>query len=146
MHELAPPPEGKDLHWLVTGYVSPGAKAWIEQLGGHVIQLSTTPSFMAVGLIFDPKGAWVWSHGKQEHRQGIEFWNTGEIQEASTGIYLLYPQNAEYRSAETNYLILPDEEFDEETGQVKEPSDFVPMPAQETVAEDSLGDLDDHPF
>jgi hypothetical protein len=156
MPELTPvqfpdirPPEGKDLHWLVTGYVSPGARAWIEELGGHVIQLSSTPSFIAVGLAYDPKGAWVWSHGRREHREGIEFWSSGEIQEASTSINLLCPRNAEYRSCETNYLILPDEEFDEATGRVKEPSQHIPMPKEAVVlpyGDDSLGNLDDHPF
>lgn len=143
-------PDGKELHWLVTGYVSPGARAWIEQVGGHVVPISSNPTFIVVGLAYNPDGAWVWSHGRQEHRAGIEFWSSGEIQEASTGINLLCPRNAEYRSVETNYLILPDEEFDEETKQVKEPSDFVPMPKEALISsnygEDTLGDLDDHPF
>lgn len=140
-------PEGKELHWLVVGYVSPGAKAWIEQVGGHVVCISSHPAFIAVGLAYNPKGAWVWSHGRHEHRAGIEFWNTGEIQEASTGINLLCPRNAEYRSVDTNYLILPDEEFDEETRQVKEPSQHaISSPTGQEITEDGLGDLDDHPF
>jgi hypothetical protein len=140
-----------ELHWLVVGYVSPGAKQWIEEKGGQVLEASSDPPLVAVGLAYNPAGAWVWTHGRQEHRQGIEFWNTGEIQEVSTGISLQYrnsngSRDAEYCSAETNYLILPDEEFDPETRQVKEHStcmNRVELPSEE---EDLLSSLDDHPF
>lgn len=139
------------LHWLVVGYVSAGAAHWIEQTGGRVIYLSSEPPLLAVALAYDPAGAWTWSHGRQEHRQGVEYWSLGEIQESSTGITLRYgnSQNpralAEYCSAETNYLLLPDEEIDPATGRVKEQSaDDTPTTAEEPVL--ALGDLDDHPF
>src|SRR5579871_4111135 len=110
------------LHWLAVGYVSPNAQQWIEELGGTVLHLSSEPPIVAVGIAYDPNGAWVWSSGKRQYRQGIELWNTGELQEASTGINLLYKNVqqytvAEYMSLIDNYLILPDEEFDVETRQ-----------------------------
>lgn len=157
-------PEDKAIHWLVVGYISDGARAWVESLGGRVLQLSATPSLIAVGLFYDKSGAWVWSHGKREHRQGIEYWSQGEIQEASTGITLIYRHMGDYTdpaycSMDTNYLILPDEVFDPKTGRVKEPSDFVPMPKEatgtaveslpqqtQTVDDEGLEEIEDHPF
>jgi hypothetical protein len=142
--------EQKALHWLVVGYVSPGAEEWIKEAGGRVDHISSEPPLVAVALAYDPHGAWTWSRGRQEHRQGIEFWSTGEIQEASTGITLLYGNSidkrtlAEYCSVETNYLILPDEEFDTETRQAIVPVvDSEPLAA---VTEGDLLELDDHPF
>lgn len=160
-------PEGRAIHWLVVGYISDGARAWVEALGGRVLQACKDPSLIAVGLLYDQAGAWVWSHGKREHREGVEFWSSGEIQEASTGITLIYRHMGDYFdpaycSMDTNYLILPDEEFNSETGQVKQPSDFVPMPSEETIRasdetalpslssnqedDSSLGEIEDHPF
>jgi hypothetical protein len=125
---------------------------------------------VAVALAYNPAGAWTWSHGERQHRQGIEFWNTGEIQEASTGITLQYRSTsdsgtiAEYCSCETNYLILPDEEFDITMGKVKEPDpgqeapddtscqELPPAPALDNSAlgdfldDSALEDLDDFPF
>ncbi len=118
------------LHWLAVGYVSPAARAWIKKVGGNITDLSSIPSLVVVALAYNPAGVWTWSHGKQEHRQGVEFWNTGEIQEASTGITLQYKGTgdsaAEYTSATETYLILPDEEFDPEIRQVKAASDEPP--------------------
>jgi hypothetical protein len=116
----------QELHWLVVGYVSPGARSRITEVGGRVIDLSSNPPLVAVALAYNPTGVWVWNHGRQEHRQGIEFWNTGEVQEASTGITLQYRNidphtSTEYSSVETNYLILPDETFDPQTRHVQEP-------------------------
>jgi hypothetical protein len=88
----------------------------------------------------------------REHRQGIEFWTTGEIQEASTGINLLYRNIdestvAEYGSVIDNYLILPDEEFDPETRQVKEQSAIWKARSSVDLTDpSSLGSIDDHPF
>lgn len=118
------------LHWRVVGYVSPGAEQWIKDCGGQVRRLSDDPPLVAVALAYDPAGKGVWSHGRLEHRQGLEFWSTGEIQEATSGINLLYQSAtervlAEYASAETTYLILPDEEYDPATKQVKEPGAYT---------------------
>jgi hypothetical protein len=157
------------LHWLVVGYVSPGAEKWIKDAGGQVLMLShSAPLLIAVGLAYDPRGAWTWSKGRQEYRQGIEYWSHGELQEASTGITLRYGNasdpriQAEYCSCETNYLILPDEEYDPQTGQIKEPGMYgqplesVPdEPDDSDVGDgnsfpfadtDDLEDLDDFPF
>lgn len=134
------------LHWLTVGYVSPQAKQWIEECGGSVKQVNEEPALYAVALAYDPAGKWVWSKGRQQLRAGIEFWTTGEIQEASTGINLLYKSmdsytSAEYCSAHEVYLILPDEEYDPDTKQVKEPGQY------KIAAElPELSDLDDHPF
>jgi hypothetical protein len=108
--------KNKALHWLVVGFVSDGAKAWIEEEGGKVVTLHNDPLLIGVALAYDAAGTWVWSKGRQVYRNGVEYWSTGELQEASTGITLLYGnvenEIAEYCSAETNYLILPDETFD----------------------------------
>lgn len=134
----------KALHWLVVGYVSDGAKAWIEETGGQVRPLSEDPKLTAVALAYNPQGSWVWSKGRQEHRQGIEYWSTGELQEASTGITLQYGNSAnshalaEYCSAETNYLILPDEIYDSTTCQA--------VKYEPASSDDSLGDLDEQLF
>jgi hypothetical protein len=148
-------------HWFVVGYVSPGAEAWIKNVGGQVLHLDSTPRLVAVALAYNPAGAWTWSHGERQHRQGIEFWNIGEIQEASTGITLQYRSTsdtrtvAEYSSCESNYLILPDEEFDITTGKVKEPDpdQEVPedtsrqeLPSTSFLGDSNLEDLDDYPF
>jgi hypothetical protein len=138
------------LHWLMVGYVSDGAKAWIERVGGKVITLHQDPTLIGVALAYDPDGAWTWSNGEQQLRKGIEYWTTGEIQEASTGITLQYGSTcharaeAEYYSADTTYLILPDEEFDHSTGTVK-PLEIVEdaRAVFPTLSdEDLLGDLD----
>lgn len=146
------------VHWLVVGYVSDGAREWIEKVGGRVMRLSNQPSLIAVALSYDPRGAWTWSKGQSQHRQGIEFWTSGEIQEASTGISLQYRSSdrrimAEYCSAETNYIILPDEEFDVATGKVKEPEVSTEEPStNDDVMEKPepfdafIDDLDDHLF
>jgi hypothetical protein len=151
-------PEGKALHWLAVGYVSPNAQKWIEEVGGKVLVISDTIPLIAVGLAYDPHGAWVWSHGRREHRQGIAFWSSGEIQEASTGLHLLYRHfdcrsQAEYSSANETYLILPDEEFDPATKHVKwqEETEKIAEIPYEAVAvtedlEEGQGDLNDHPF
>lgn len=142
-------------HWVVVGYVSPGAEKWIKEVGGQVLSVNDEPRLVIVGLAYNPDGAWVWSHGRREHRQGIEFRSSGEIQEASTGISLLYRNSAgttaEYCSVETNYLILPDEEFDPATAKEKESGLYeVLIPERVTtnsVSRDfDLGDLDEHPF
>ncbi len=144
--------EPKALHWLIVGYVSPGAQEWIEDLGGRVLPVHRDPPLVAVALAYDPRGAWTWSRGRQEYRQGIEYWNTGELQEAPTGITLQYGSStdqcasAEYCSAETTYLILPDEEFDPQTRQVKEPGrDSQPL-SPVSLDDSALGESDEHPF
>lgn len=143
------------LHWLVVGYVSPGAQQWIKDAGGQVLTLShSAPPFIAVGLAYDPRGAWPWCKGRQEYRHGIEYWSTGELQEASTGITLQYGNAsdphalAEYCSCETNYLILPDEEYDPETGLVKEPGmyDQALEPVPDEPGDSGLGNGNDFPF
>lgn len=141
-------------HWLCVSYVSPGAEEWIVRCGGQVRRLCENPQLIAVGLAYDPRGSWRWSKGRQEHRKGVEFWNTGEIQEGSTEITLKYGNAedkhalAEYCSAEANYLILPDEEFDAETWQVKpeEATEIAVSSGNTTSSSNDLGDLDDHPF
>jgi len=140
------------LHWLTVGYVSEGAKKWIEDAGGKVLHLSSEPLLIAVAIAHNPAGAWVWSHGRREHRQGVEYWSLGELQEASTGITLRYGNSreprtlAEYCSADSNYLILPDEEFDPATSNIKEPSMYDQSVEPEPVLVSELGDLDDHSF
>ncbi len=62
-----------EFHWLVVGYVSPGARAWIEEKGGWLRDLSSEPPQVVVALAYDPDGAWSWSHGEQQHRIGVEF-------------------------------------------------------------------------
>jgi hypothetical protein len=138
-------------HWLVVGFISDGAKAWIEEVGGKVVTLHHDPTLIGVALAYNPDGVWTWSRGRQEYRNGIEYWSTGELQEASTGITLDYGNidhgTAEYCSAETNYLILPDEQFDRTTRTAKrlDPVEDAgsQFPADD---EDLLGDLDDFPF
>lgn len=134
------------LHWLTVGYVSPQAKQWIEECGGSAKQVNEEPALFLVALAYDPAGKWVWSKGRQQLRAGIEFWSSGEIQEASTGITLQYRNidryhEPHYESAEENYLILPDEEYDPATGKVKEPGQYkldAELP--------ELPGPDDHPF
>jgi hypothetical protein len=141
------------LHWLVVGYVSPGAQEWITDIGGQVREVSSDPPLVAVGLAYNPTGAWTWHKGRQEHRQGIEYWSAGELQEASTGITLQYGNSvtprtlAEYCSADSNYLILPDEEYDVSTGQIQEPGIHT-QPIEAVTWNDALIDDvdDDHPF
>lgn len=88
-------------HWLVVGYVSPAARAMIKEKGGQLRDLSSEPPLVAVALAYDPAGVWVWQHGEQQHRAGVEVWSSGYIEEASTGIMLQY-------HAETHfYLISP---------------------------------------
>jgi len=136
-------------HWLCVGYVSEGAKAWIEEAGGQVKHLQSNPSLIGVALAYNPAGTWVWSKGRQQYRQGIEFWTTGEIQEASTGITLQYGSSsdpstpAEYCSMETNYLILPDETFETETHQAIKTSQTASII---DAPEYDLGDLEESPF
>lgn len=145
----------KALHWLMVGYISDGAKAWIEEKGGTVKQVCEDPALFAVGLAYNPAGAWTWSKGRREHRQGVEYWNTGELQEASTGITLQYGNVsaerslAEYCSAHTNFLILPDEEIAPAKFAVLEPGAYSqPAPGATAASSDDgeLGDLDDMPF
>lgn len=114
----------KAFHWLVVGYVSPAARAWIEEKGGQLRDLSSDPPLVAVALAYDPEGEWSWSHGEQQHRVGVEFWSHGYIEEASTGIMLHYGNVAgsapEFSSVVDNYIVLPDEDFDAEIRQVVE--------------------------
>ncbi|GCE32231.1 hypothetical protein KDA_77150 [Dictyobacter alpinus] len=140
------------LHWMTTGYVSPKAQAWIEQVGGKVIDLRATGApLIAVALAYNPAGAWTWSHGRREHRQGIEHWNTGEIQECSTGITLQYQSRskerllAEYESAHLTYLLLPDEEFDSANSKVKEEEEEPVTEAEQPQPEEEEA-KDEHPF
>jgi hypothetical protein len=140
------------LHWLMVGYISLGAKEWIEDQRGQVREVSSEPRLYAVGFPFNPNGTWVWSKGRQEYRHGVEYWSTGELQEASTGITLRYGNSAdtstlaEYCSAHTNYLILPDEEYDATSDQVKERGAYVTPVAAPVVTNGELDDLDEHPF
>jgi hypothetical protein len=136
----------------MVGYVSPGAEIWIKDAGGQVREVSSEPRLIAVGLAYNPAGAWTWSHGRKEYRHGVEYWNTGELQEASTGITLRYENSvtprtlAEYCSAEKNYLILPDEEIDPTTFKIREPSVTTQPEEPITWSQETLDDLDDHPF
>jgi|SRR6266581_7893656 len=136
----------------MVGYVSSGAQEWITDKGGQVRELASDPRLIAVGLAYNPAGAWTWSHGRKEYRHGVEYWNTGELQEASTGITLRYENSvtprtlAEYCSADKNYLILPDEDIDPATFQIREPGAYT-QPLEPTPwNSDHLDDLDDHPF
>jgi len=95
-------------HWLAVGYVSPAASAAIVQQGGRIIHINYNPAFEMVGLWHDPAGYWSWRHGRNEHLNGIEFWNTGYIQ--MEHLTLQYgPRNAEYQSIEETHLVMPDE-------------------------------------
>ncbi|MBO0777261.1 MAG: hypothetical protein J2P37_00335 [Ktedonobacteraceae bacterium] len=137
----------KALHWLTVGFISDGARKWVKDVGGQVRELSDDPKLIAVGLAYDPAGTWVWSRGEQQFKRGIEFWSSGEIQEASTSINLLYASTkgtpAEYASAETCYLCLPDEEYDEATGNVKGPGQYE---TPSTLPPFDELDLDNQPF
>jgi len=112
------------LHWMVVGYVSEGARAWIEEKGGSLRDLSIEPPMVAVALAYDAAGVWVWQHGEQQHRVGVEIWNNGYIEEASSGIMLQYGAvtggAAELASVTDTYILLPDEDFDAQAHQVME--------------------------
>ncbi len=143
-------PAPKALHWLAVGYISPGAQEWVKEKGGQVFHLSQegAPVLVAVGIAYDPAGAWTWSRGERQHREGIEFWSHGVLEEASTGIELQYRSIdartlAEYSSAETTYLILPDEEFNPQTRQVGERGIYR---QPDVSTEEVLSLEDDHPF
>lgn len=132
------------LHWLMVGYISDKAREWITECGGQVKQVNDSPILYAVGIAYNPDGTWVWSKGKRQFRQGVEFWSMGEIQEASTGITLLYKSWADGIRAEsddTRYLLCPDEEFDVETKQAK-PVEYVMASSTTSVTWTE----DDHPF
>ena len=132
------------LHWMIVGYISPSAKTAIEELGGRVEVLEHKPPFIAVGIAYDPAGATVWSSGNKrfEHKTGLEYWNSGEIQEPSTGINLRWgPRSAECYSVEETFLILPDEEYDPPTRQVKEP-EAVPLTPTSASSERQGDDFD----
>lgn len=134
------------LHWMIVGYISPAAKTAVEDLGGRVEMLEHKPPFIAVGIAYDPAGATIWSSGNKcfEHKTGLEYWNSGEIQEPSTGINLqLGPRSAECYSVEETYLILPDEEYDSATRQVGEREMVPTEPA--SASSGSQGD-DFDPF
>lgn len=139
--------ETKQLHWLAVGYISPDVKKTIEELGGLVNSIDHAPPFYAVGLPYDPAGYWSWSHGQRQHRDYIEFWNTGEIQ--MEHITLQWgPRNAEYRSINETYLIQPWEEFDAEKRQVKEQEESAAPVASSSpgpVGDDFDPFLDDLP-
>jgi hypothetical protein len=128
-----------EFHWLVVGYVSKGARAWIEEKGGRLRDLSSEPPLVAVALAYDPDGTWSWSQGEQQHHVGVEFWNHGYIEEPSTGIMLQYGNVAgsapEFSSVVDNYIVLPDEDFDAEIRQVREgePDDMGVGPSSEPV-------------
>ncbi len=113
-----------EFHWLVVGYVSPAARAVIEEKGGQLLDLSSDPPLVAVALAYDPAGVWVWQHGEQQHRVGVEVWSSGYIEEASTGIMLQYGAvtggSPELASVIDTYIVLPDEDFDAQTRHVVE--------------------------
>lgn len=106
--------EQKAFHWLVVGYVSPAARAMIEEKGGQLRELSSEPPLVPVALAYDRAGAWSWSHGEEQHRIGVEFWSSGYLEEASTGLMLQYGAvtggSPEYASVTETYLVLPDED------------------------------------
>ncbi len=106
--------EQKAFHWLVVGYVSPAARAVIEAKGGQLRDLSSDPRLVAVALAYDSAGTWNWSHGEEQHRVGVEFWSSGYLEEASTGLMLQYGAvtggSPEYASVTETYLLLPDED------------------------------------
>ena len=128
------------LHWMTVGYVSDKAKEAIIEQGGKVEEISHDPAFLAVALAYDPAGYWSWSRGQRQHRSGIEFWNSGEIQ--MEHITLEWgPRSAECHSVETTYLICPWEEFDTKTMQVKVEDSKEEQPAV-TGMLSSGGDFD----
>lgn len=116
--------EQRAYHWLVVGFVSPAARAVIVEKGGQVRDLSDDPPLVAVALAYDPAGVWSWSRGEQQHRTGVEFWSHGYLEEASTSLMLQYGAatggSPEYASVIETYLVLPDEDFDAQTRQVRE--------------------------
>lgn len=132
------------LYWLLVGFVSDRAKAAIEECGGIVRQVNQEPRLLIVGLAYDPAGKWVWNQGERSLRQGIEFWNSWEIQEASTSIHLRYsntdPRFAALQcSAEENYILLPDEDYDAATDTVKKAEQY-------NVQDDGLFTIAEFPF
>lgn len=139
----------KAFHWLVVGYVSPGVRAWIEEVGGNVRELSSDPPFVAVALAYDPAGSWSYSHGEQQHRVGVEFWSNGYIEEASTGIMLQYGavtgETPTLASVTDTYLVLPDEDFDIQMRQVVEQNPDETNDDQ-LPESDLLSDEDTNPF
>lgn len=116
--------EQKAFHWLVVGYVSPAARAVIEEKGGQLRDVSSEPPLVAVALAYDPAGTWSWSHGEEQHRVGVEFWSSGYLEEASTGLMLQYGAvtggSPEYVSVTETYLVLPDEDAPDQTRQAGE--------------------------
>jgi hypothetical protein len=138
------------IHWRVVSYISPKAAEWVKQTGGQVMSLSGGPApLVAVGIPYNPEGSWGWSHGQRQHREGLEFWNLGELQVPATGMTLQYRDKTgesigEYASVTDTYFIMPDEEFDKNTGQAKEqPEEEEDIPEHTNI---DWGNIDDHPF
>lgn len=78
------------LHWRVVGFVSRGAKKEIEARGGKIVPLSIDSELSLYAIAFASVliDDGTMSSGQNEHRQGLEFLGTNEIQEASTGLIL----------------------------------------------------------
>ncbi|GHO77942.1 hypothetical protein KSD_57130 [Ktedonobacter sp. SOSP1-85] len=131
-------------YWLLVGLVSDGAKAAIEERGGIVRQVNEKPRLLIVGLAYDLAGKWVWNERERQLCTSIEFWNSWELKETSTGLHLRYGNTNALManldcSAEENYILLPDEDYDTTTNTVKKAE-------QKTMQDDGFFTIGEFPF